>query len=314
MSISCRTHALDHGEPLAGSAPHAVGWVLVERPGAWGREALDLPAGPSAGGGAGRLGRLVAALGTGVGSGPDKLPVRLQAIRRPGGYAAGGARGRVVLAHAGRHPWYEVVDDPDGLDPHVLADAARATAGSVPPGLGRDGAEPLLLVCTHASRDRCCAEVGRPVASVLSALYPGQVWETSHTGGHRFAGNLVVLPDGLAYGRLDVAAAVEVVRRHLDGRLTLTHLRGRSRLTPPRQAAEVLLRQRLGLAGIRDEVDVDDDPDGGETPRLRARLGSRSWTGQVRRVPLGAAYPQSCRADEPEDPGRFELVDEDATA
>ena len=43
-------------------------------------------------------------------------------------------------------------------------------------GPGRNGAEcrerPLLLICTHAKRDRCCAVKGRPLLNELHARYP----------------------------------------------------------------------------------------------------------------------------------------------
>lgn len=48
-------------------------------------------------------------------------------------------------------------------------------------------------------------------------------------GGNRFAANLVVLPDGAYYRGLDATSAVEVVERHLPGRVDVEHLRGFTR-------------------------------------------------------------------------------------
>src|SRR4029453_5830608 len=54
----------------------------------------------------------------------------------------------------------------------------------------------------------CCAERGRPVAAALAQAHPEETWEVSHIGGDRFAGNLLVLPNGLYYGRLDPGPAL----------------------------------------------------------------------------------------------------------
>ena len=49
-------------------------------------------------------------------------------------------------------------------------------------------------------------------AAALSAAYPDQTWEVSHIGGDRYAGNALVLPDGLYLGRLDADSAVAAAR------------------------------------------------------------------------------------------------------
>ncbi|MDP9392751.1 MAG: hypothetical protein M3Q27_00150 [Actinomycetota bacterium] len=53
----------------------------------------------------------------------------------------------------------------------------------------------------------CCAVSGRPLAAALTAAYGDRVWECTHLGGDRFAGNVAVLPHGYLYGRVSPAAA-----------------------------------------------------------------------------------------------------------
>ena len=57
-----------------------------------------------------------------------------------------------------------------------------------------------VLVCTHGSRDACCARFGYKVYRRLRDEYASagslRVWRTSHTGGHRFAPTLIDLPEG----------------------------------------------------------------------------------------------------------------------
>ena len=47
---------------------------------------------------------------------------------------------------------------------------------------------PVVVVCTHGRRDVCCAERGRPLAAATALEHPGAVWESTHVGGDRFAG------------------------------------------------------------------------------------------------------------------------------
>jgi hypothetical protein len=108
------------------------------------------------------------------------------------------------------------------------------------------------LVCTNGARDPCCAIRGPAVAQALERARPGQVYECSHLGGHRFAANVLVLPDGLCFGRLDARSAPSLADELDGGMLPLEHLRGRTAFEPEQQAAEILLRRELALAGLAD--------------------------------------------------------------
>ena len=82
-------------------------------------------------------------------------------------------------------------------------DFAAALAGDRgTPGVPLD--HPLLVVCTHGKRDRCCAKNGRPLYDALRRETDSDwVWQSTHVGGDRFAGNVVVLPQALYYGRVE---------------------------------------------------------------------------------------------------------------
>ena len=150
----------------------------------------------------------------------------------------------MFAAHAGpASPWLETATL-DRAEQLLDLDLASLGAGRSP-GL-EPTEETLLCVCTHGRHDACCAERGRPVAAALAAAHPDEVWEISHIGGDRFAGNALFLPHGLYYGRLDAVTAVAVAGSHLAGQLDLDHLRGRSSYPMPVQAAEVALRRQLG--------------------------------------------------------------------
>jgi hypothetical protein len=118
---------------------------------------------------------------------------------------------------------------------------------------GAEVEHPLFLVCTHGKHDRCCAVYGRPLYDSVRELVDDEwVWQSSHIGGDRFAGNVVVLPDGAYYGRVDAGEASQVVEAALDGRVHLPHYRGRSCHAFPAQAAERAVREETGLLGVFD--------------------------------------------------------------
>jgi Sucrase/ferredoxin-like len=162
-------------------------------------------------------------------------------IRRPDKALRTHAGVRAFAAYAHHSaPWLEttVLDDLRGV--HDLDLEALAAGRSL--GLTSQ-AEPVLGVCTHGRHDTCCAERGRPVAAGLAAAFPEQTWEASHIGGDRFAANLLVLPHGLYYGRLEPDTARGAARLLAAGEIDLDHLRGRSGLSTALQAAEIALRR-----------------------------------------------------------------------
>ena len=121
---------------------------------------------------------------------------QLQFIRRPG------REGQQRAASSTRQlyiSWAEGYgDDPTPIleslqvsGPEALLDLDLSAPGAAG-GQRIDG--PLLLVCTHGKRDKCCAVFGRPVADELTAKYGQMVWESSHTKGHRFAPSMILLP------------------------------------------------------------------------------------------------------------------------
>lgn len=240
---TCTQQALDVGEPLFGTATGDVDrWILLEHGGQWHRDALESPGIPDA---------LRAHLKAFLAQDPR---VRFQLIRGESDPAPDAPRHLFFVAatDAGVATWEFRFRDLAELVELPLGDFHPDRA---PPRGALPRAAPLVLVCTHGKRDPCCARLGVPVyrelARDLARENPGVVWQTSHVGGHRFAANIVLLPHGYHYGRLDMAAARRVVRGYLAGRLTdLDRLRGRSCYPGDVQAAEFWLRQGAGRYGL----------------------------------------------------------------
>jgi hypothetical protein len=260
----CRT--LD--ESLAGTAPEAArGWLLIEHPGPWPAFGLpeDLPL-PVA-----RFSRRALEHG-----------VRTQLIRRADRdrQHQGSARLMMIAGGPAGHSWLEqrTLDTARTEDRQALTelDPESFTAPAAP-GFGT-ASPPVFLVCTHGRREVCCARYGRPVAQALQEQFEGMVWETTHVGGDRFAANLVLLPGGVYFGRLDPAQAVRVARLALAGELDLASMRGTAGLPPLAQAAELFLRGALAATGL-DEVRYVGSA--GLTARF-AVLGATAANGAVR--------------------------------
>ena len=109
----------------------------------------------------------------------------------------------------------------------------------------------LWLVCTNGRRDRCCAEMGRPIAAALAARWPEETWETTHLGGHRFAGTLLALPSGHTLGRLSVDDAVEACAEVEAGGVPVELSRGRAGRSGVEQVRELHV---LGGGDPGDEI------------------------------------------------------------
>lgn len=112
--------------------------------------------------------------------------------------------------------------------------------------------EKLVLVCTHGARDGCCAALGSPVFREISARRGISAWRTTHVGAHRFAANLVMLPEGIYYGRVTPENLDEVLSSHLRGEIFLDCYRGRSCFSQTSQVSDYFLRKETGRLGIYD--------------------------------------------------------------
>jgi (2Fe-2S) ferredoxin len=167
------------------------------------------------------------------------------------------------------------------------------TGAAEPPGTPWTG--PLVLVCTHGKRDRCCALKGAALYRALEDVQPGAVWQASHLGGHRFAPTVAVLPDGHYYGRVSPGEAEDFMCGVRENRLPrLDRLRGRAGRPAPAQAAEHFLREATGETGL-DAVSVAGvEPLGEETWRVTLTRGGAEHQITVRSETGGPMAPASC--------------------
>lgn len=266
--MSCSELSAGALEPLAGTATRARRWLLLEVPGAWGRDALADTALPD-----GVAERAAAWAEEEPGS-------RVLLVRRPG---AGSAAPAVFVAAA---------QEQGGTLRRVPVEALEDVAGA-DLDAGEPVRHPLFLVCAHGRRDPCCARLGRPLFDALETVAPpGGVWQSSHQGGHRFAGNVLVLPHAVQLGRVRPVDAAHVAASIGAGAVPLAFYRGRTLHEPAVQAAEATLRTWLAVPGLGAIAYLGPREDGAHafrTPHgdVAAHVDEEA----------GPALPQSCGAD-----------------
>jgi hypothetical protein len=228
----CAETSRAHGEPLHATASRVDTWILLEYRGLWAHDAVD--------------GSTLS----------NAVKAHLVETRRRLSHA------RILFIRSSERR------NRDGLTAFVASSALTGRGlrrlafarydDLVDVDLGGAGEavdHPLFLVCTHGKHDRCCAKFGRPLYDAAREQVEDEwVWQSSHVGGDRFAGNLVALPDGAYYGRVEAHEAWAVVEAALERRVHLPLYRGRSCYGFAAQAAEVAVREATGLLGIDDVV------------------------------------------------------------
>lgn len=227
--LFCSDLARRAREPLAGTASHARGCVLVSYPKRlWGTDALDSEGLPPAA--RAELLRLI-----------DERDVITRFLAYEGEW-----NGRTEVSFFPEGLRY--TDVPIGELAALLGKARRGELADAEPVV-----RPTIAVCTHGQRDRCCALYGlalteelRRVATATGA--PIDVREASHLGGDRFAPTVLVLPSGEMYGHLVPSDAGALLSAAAGGPAVLPRLRGSLWLEPVAQLAEVAA---FGLPAFR---------------------------------------------------------------
>lgn len=265
MSERCADLSHAAGETLSATAVTATSWLLVEMSGPWPRDV-------------GAEGALPEPAQHAVAAWLQAAPgARLQFLRRPG--------------RAERPPLAFVVhsDESSQVIRRIQLERHDDLGSLDLDTAGQPVETQLVLVCGHGARDRCCAQRGTAVFGALAdRLGEEELWISSHQVGHRFAANVLVLPVGLQFGRVETSDAPFLVARALGGRIELGRYRGRTFYSPAVQAAEHAVRAAASLDGV-DELRLEDVADG----RVRFSARDEEWTALVEEAE-GPSVPASC--------------------
>ncbi len=196
------------------------------------------------------------------------IVTRLQCVAPDSEYSSDG-RTRVMLFTEPEGPFVQY-DKHDFLVPNEkVEDLVRTlieAPGSLPeftPYRQETGDVRDLLVCTHGSRDVCCASFAYPIYHHLrhgSANESLRVWRTSHTGGHRLASNVIDMPEGRYWCRIRKEVIDALVHRSGQAGSLTDRYRGWAHMGSPwEQMAEreALSREGWDWTGwpVRSRVD-----------------------------------------------------------
>ena len=140
-ALACSVTSLEANESLVGTAVESVDrWLLLEVTDTWAPKALQSEA-------------LSESVRRCLGTWLETPGSRLQLIRRPG--------------RSGKHPTFMVVSH--GQTRRAELDRYEDLLDLDPDAMPTEPAEPLVLVCVHGRRDRCCAQHGSAVYRSLQA-------------------------------------------------------------------------------------------------------------------------------------------------
>jgi hypothetical protein len=278
--LRCSSWTRSQGVDPIGTAGCYSGFLLVECPLPWPRDAAELPG----------LGEVATAA--------KRLGVRLQALvpqsrtseRRVIAYRWDADRGRFVGFEA-----------PAGEDP--AATALAFLAGEQPPS-SRSVSVTDLLICGHGRRDRCCGSLGTSLFEAMRVPQGVRIWRTSHTGGHRFAPTAIVLPHGTCWGYLDAPSLSAIIERSGPASEHLSQYRGCTGLASP--AVQAVERAVLGELDwqLLDARRSGEERAGEVTFSVATERGWRTWQAKVavaRTLPVPSCGAPPSDADKTED-------------
>lgn len=199
-----------------------------------------------------------------------------------------------LVAHEGT--WHERVELSLYPQARRHRDVPLANVGTIlthsEPDDGEPITKPVIAVCTHGIRDRCCALFGGAIVDALRDAPNADsvdVREASHLGGDRFAPTVLVLPSGHTYGHLEPADAPALIAA-ARGEGTLRRcFRGSLWLHPLEQLAEAAAMDAFAathpnrLPTLSAITSDDHDPDHA-TLRFSASIGATTIPLELRCV------------------------------
>lgn len=277
---ACSLQSLFAGDALAGTAPQAKTWVLVEQPGPWGREAL-------------KDSQLAPELAESLRELDAQPGMKVLLTRHPSRTSRSGATDRYVWVSRSDGHVCELFQA-QYADQRELA--ATSFSGLSDGYIGSEFKQihdRFAFVCTHSGRDACCAVLGRELIDRSIPEYPDPfshlVWECSHIGGHRFAPTALLTPINTVVGRCEAGTVHKWVA---TGTINAGYIRGASWLDPQAQAAQAyVLNENPELQ--TPDIQIEPTEEESSSYRVTAQDG-RSWMVHLESVQLDRPRPDSC--------------------
>ncbi len=242
---SCSELSAESGEQLFGTAPRVDNWFLLEYNGNWNKDALLSSS-------------LSEDIKECINKFLDSFPnSRLQFIKKDtkdlqniGFYYAKSTEFEPKLYKFSLNSYEDIIN----LDIKNLIETGEIRDS--------ESDEKIVLVCTHGAYDTCCGKLGVPVYNSIKDNKNISAWNSTHVGAHRFSANLVTLPEGIYYGRVNPENVNSLIGSHLKEEIYLDCFRGRSCYSQTSQVSDYFLREKIKDLGIYDiEWEYEKDRD-----------------------------------------------------
>jgi hypothetical protein len=280
----CAAESRGNGESVYGTVARIRSWLLLEYQGVWRRRAIE--------------DSLLL---------PDEVKRYIRVLEQHGGVDRSLLIRREHKRSGPLHCFSVLsCEDRPRMSQVLLSDyeeLPKAQASATPV----DGL--MFAVCTHGGRDKCCAKFGLPVYAAFRNRVGERAWQCSHVGGDRFAGNVVVFPHGIYYGRVGPQDVPEIVRRSELGEVWLPGYRGRSCFRRAVQVAEYFARAESGRVSIDEfrPVETVQTEDGTTQVRFEARSDGAMHLVEFRTKANGLRQRLTCEATELSPVPQYEL-------
>jgi hypothetical protein len=271
-------------EPIFGTASAAKIWLLLEHSKPWGLKAL-------------LDNRMPDQVKAYLNSTLERIDGgRFQLIRR--GYSQAGLINFFIVTARESSPYiqhFKLREYEDLLDLDIRELIRRPN-----PAAGVYDKSPLYLVCTDGVHDKCCAKYGLRTYQHIRAKFGGNVWESSHVGGDRFAANLVCFPHGLFFGRVWESEAERIAGDYRNGRIFLANYRGRGCYSRNAQVGEYFIRRESGDVRLDSLRFVEDENPDHNFSRVTFQSVEDGTIHTVRfsRMNSDLENPMTCRSEE----------------
>jgi hypothetical protein len=280
--IFCAEYSRAGTEPLFGTAKQVKLWLLIEHPGRWEREDSE---------------SLPTVARNAVVRARAQFPQMRLGLIRQDGRVSSPLRGFLAIIRERQSRLFAFsIHTHEDLE---TLDFERTLEG--PPDDRR-----LFLVCTHGLHDRCCAKFGNSLFESMRQVAGNDAWQVSHVGGCRFVPNIVSLPEGIVYGRVQQSDCESIVQAAGSGRVIARLLRGRSCYPKPVQAAEYFARIELGGTS---ELSLESAEESGDEWQVVFRRGGTRVSLRLAVESAGILTFKSCSSDRRSPRPSFKLLD-----
>ncbi|MBI4836693.1 MAG: hypothetical protein HY817_05560 [Candidatus Abawacabacteria bacterium] len=171
----------------------------------------------------------------------------------------------------------------------------------------QETAQTHFFICTNGKHDPCCAKYGSNLFLTVASQCDN-VWQTTHLGGDRFAANVLSLPHGAYYRRVDQPGLASIIANEKAQKVTLAHFAGRSCYSRAIQAGECLVREKAQLYGWQDLQLEQFEGDENAAQIIFKANNAQYHCVSIKRIQTNQFARFTCNASEADQIARYELI------